>query len=1251
MRQIKGPKTAKKSPRWRSGDACVTNPNSRKFRDQAKQNITSYQKESRQKGLTASALAKHDEDLANSDDDDDVDVKDDDYFSERTQSTVTRASNVSSISGLTDCSNMTFQKVQKLWASPADDHKQICAVLAAVTDVIRSKDGTETETEYFATLMVALQAAKDEESQSAITFLLCLVIKKVPLNVLRAKFSEVSKLLFDLLTQHHQSGKTAMLKHLISCLSTLLLNQDPSIWSYSSTMQIFHCMLTFSVHPRPKVRKSAQLAVKSLLKTHLANHETHPAEDAAGKFCFRNLEEQSPESSTLALHTLNLLKMILRYLGQESIRSICESIMKVMRQGNLPTKTNCLQTLHAMFDSHPPETNLPPALNGKIISALYDFQPSINDVHLSPAWLKVMESAHANLSITDSVQCMAVLPKLISSAMAYMLADSKEVARAAAEAIKAVTQECLQPISDDIINGAEDGLLGHFGLIFRSVEQGLKYKHQSAWDLVLQLLALLFQLFGKGCSRMMSKCLVTLCDLHESHKFPYLPELEKAIGSAIGAMGPRIILAAVPLNLIRSDDKCEFSRAWMLPLMKDHIQNTELEFFTTYFLPLAAQLSEKGAACSRNGQALEAKVYSTLQQQIWSLLPSFCKHPTDLKESFKNIARILGKALTEKVELQVFILQALRILISRTDSDEELAEVGKFGKNYLPILFNLYTSKAEEKAPELLSVLETIRAYLTLTDQQLVLVLLGNAQKKLEDADILPEKRLAVMDLIAAMVTHVDETHVDSVYSATLPLILTQDVKVQKKAYRILEEICNGRSDACRHFVLSNLDDLGRNILQSVSSAAPSAKAPRLRCITGILRKLSSEHKEFLKSILPEVILCTKASHVKAKAAAVNLIEEIGNAYIYFESSPKEECVAQYAQLMMAGLAGSPHMISATLTSLTKIVRLYKECLSSALVEMLFASGINLLQSREREVTRSALGFVKALISALERDELHGHIHALIKNLFAGRRGDKNFLRTQTQFVLEKVIRKLGYENVRAAVPENIKKFLINIHKNIEKQRKAKSAGYEARSEKRKKMASSLKSSEDILDDLSSDGEDDGVTGAQETTKSERWILEQSDEVVDLLDSKVAKQITGSKPYSKKKTRELNAGFSLATDGKLIIEDKDAAPPQAAAQKRPLEQTETSLSSLSLKDEQSSMAVFGKRQRGDLEDTGNKYQPGGAGIHRPLAKRSRQLDNDVVKKPFGGDYKAKKAGGDVKLRGKPDPFAYIPLTLQSLNKR
>ena len=47
----------------------------------------------------------------------------------------------------------------------------------------------------------------------------------------------------------------------------------------------------------------------------------------------------------------------------------------------------------------------------------------------------------------------------------------------------------------------------------------------------------------------------------------------------------------------------------------------------------------------------------------------------------------------------------------------------------------------------------------------------------------------------------------------------------QKKAYRILEEICDGRSDASKQFVLENLEDLKRNLFASISAAAPPAKA------------------------------------------------------------------------------------------------------------------------------------------------------------------------------------------------------------------------------------------------------------------------------------------------------------------------------------------------------------------------------------------------------------------------------------------
>lgn len=35
----------------------------------------------------------------------------------------------------------------------------------------------------------------------------------------------------------------------------------------------------------------------------------------------------------------------------------------------------------------------------------------------------------------------------------------------------------------------------------------------------------------------------------------------------------------------------------------------------------------------------------------------------------------------------------------------------------------------------------------------------------------------------------------------------------------------------------------------------------------------------------------------------------------------------------------------------------------------------------------------------------------------------------------------------------------------------------------------------------------------------------------------------------------------------------------------------------------------------------------------------------------GSEYRATKARGDIKRKGKPDPYAYVPLTRSILNKR
>ena len=66
------------------------------------------------------------------------------------------------------------------------------AILAAVTEVIKDQGGEETSTEYFAALLTTLEATDTEEGMSAVVSLLSMVIKTVPQEVIRSRFSKVS---------------------------------------------------------------------------------------------------------------------------------------------------------------------------------------------------------------------------------------------------------------------------------------------------------------------------------------------------------------------------------------------------------------------------------------------------------------------------------------------------------------------------------------------------------------------------------------------------------------------------------------------------------------------------------------------------------------------------------------------------------------------------------------------------------------------------------------------------------------------------------------------------------------------------------------------------------------------------------------------------------------------------------------------------------------------------------------------------
>ena len=106
------------------------------------------------------------------------------------------------------CTNMSFAKLLTKFSHNNEHHKEMLAILAAITEVIKSNGGEESSTEYLAALLTTIESAENEKSMAAAVALIALVIKTVPRPVLVHQFDAISKLLLQLLARHAELKST-----------------------------------------------------------------------------------------------------------------------------------------------------------------------------------------------------------------------------------------------------------------------------------------------------------------------------------------------------------------------------------------------------------------------------------------------------------------------------------------------------------------------------------------------------------------------------------------------------------------------------------------------------------------------------------------------------------------------------------------------------------------------------------------------------------------------------------------------------------------------------------------------------------------------------------------------------------------------------------------------------------------------------------------------------------------------------------
>uniref|UniRef100_A0A8D0TYJ0 RRP12 HEAT domain-containing protein n=1 Tax=Sus scrofa TaxID=9823 RepID=A0A8D0TYJ0_PIG len=1079
-----------KLKRWKKGHSSESNPAICRHRQAARSRF--FSPPSGKSNLTVDAVKLHNEMQSGSLRLGKSEAPETVMEEEEVAPALTERSSGTFLSGLSDCTNVTFSKVQRFWESNSAAHKEICAVLAAVTEVIRSQGGKETETEYFAAL----------------------------------------------------------------------------------------------------VRKAAQHGVCSVLKgSEIMFGEKapahHPAAISTAKFCIQEIEKSggSKEATTL-LHMLTLLKDLLPCFPEGLVKSCSETLLRVMTLNHVLVSACAMQAFHSLFHAKPSPGTLPAELNAQIIKALYDYVPSENDLQPLLAWLKVMEKAHINL--------------------------------------------------------------------VRAVEEGLTYKFHAAWSSVLQLLCVFFEACGRQAHPVMRKCLQSLCDLRLSPHFPHTAALDHAVGAAVATMGPQVVLEAVPLEIDGSEETLDFPRSWLLPVIRDHVRETRLGFFTTYFLPLATTLKNKALDLAQAGSTVESKIYDTLQWQIWTLLPGFCTRPTDVATSFKGLARTLGTAISERPDLRVTVCQALRTLITKgCEAEADRAEVSRFAKNFLPILFNLYgqpVAAGDTPAPRR-AVLETIKTYLTITEAQLVNGFLEKASEKVLDPASSDFTRLSVLDLVVALAPHADEAAISKLYSTIRPYLESKSHGIQKKAYRVLEEVCASPQGPGARFVQNHLDELKKTLLDSLRSTSSPAKRPRLKCLIHIVKKLSAEHEEFISALVPEVILCTKEVSVGARKNAFVLLVEMGHAFLRFGPS-QEEALQRYLVLIYPGLVGAVTMVSCSILALTHLLFEFKGLMGTSTVEQLLENVCLLLASRTRDVVKSALGFIKVAVVVMDVVHLAKHVQLVMGAI--GKLSDdmRRHFRMKLRNLFTKFIRKFGFELVKKLLPEEYHKVLVNIRKaeaRAKKHRALNQAAVEEEEEEEEPVQGKGDSIEEILADSEDEDDEEERARSKEQRRltrqrSQAWLKEGGgDEPLNFLDPKVAQRVLATQPGPGRGQKK-DHGFKVSADGRLIIREEEDDDTAKAEEEEGAKGEDEEMADL-----MEDMGVRRKKhqklkqQEADDEELEMppQYQAGGSGIHRPVAKKTTP----------GAEYKAKKAKGDVKKKGRLDPYAYIPLNRTKLNRR
>lgn len=1075
------------------------------------------------------------------------------------------------------------------------NQKQLAVILSAIDETIDEQHGDKNAVGYFVSFLALLHQLVDElgivdqQLAAATAYFLDLVFPFTPELLLRAKFGEILIKLAPALT--NPEAEAPLVRLTIGALELLLLAQDHAAWlglGLTLPKRALVGLVEMLFDPRPKVRKRAQDAVFAiLLRPPPLPLPVHVGASVACEVALAKLaellavqrERKTKETTSQLIHCLQLITQITRANAwpRAHIQLLVDVLLEILRTLDQFLVLAAFAAFAGLFLLMTDAVDLDKLTLS--LDVIFELRPQVNDAHLAASWLAVVAKALELYARLLPRGCLDKLPQVMPVVAKYLTLANPDIYLSAGQCLIALVAQSVG--DDELLRPALDNQVTPE--VYEAVDEFVEY----VAAFIGELLSVKYSHATKEVLEFATACLnkfrvranpdfLPVVEIagqwrtNELELFAYNKEAEEVLSAAIAQLGPQPVLLVLPLNL--TGEHSGPGRAWMLPLLRDHVRGAELGYFVLLILPVVLFFEAKAAELTKH-----AHIFTTIIAQVWSLLPHFCDLARDVPTLFTGeLAGQLTEAMYALVELRQPICHGLRLLVElnaayvagavdddtmmlqefpKSQAEALLAHLTAMAANVLLVLFNVFALTS----PELRAfVLDTIDVYLQILEpsdlEDTFNTVCGMLKQAMDDAD--EKLETTMMDLVVAMAKYVPALLYPALFQIFSQTILLALLTVQKRAYRILPRLAE--TELGQASLVPYLGDIERVLLELAEGAHAAARAARLSAVALVVAQLPADHLWFIPAMLQEVIMSTKDINTRSRGLAYDILIAMGNQMVAHEGTaidntkvpgfgadaqPLTALLREYLTMVSAGLAGSNAlMILATITALLCLVFEFRAQLDVATLQEIAQTIELFLTHGLREIAKLAIGFVKVEVLLLPEDMVRANLPQILSKLMRWSHEHKGHFKVKVRHILERMVRKFGAEAVEAAIPEEDLKLVANIKKTKARAARKRAAEAEADAAAENLGKNFMLAYDEAVHDLDDDQEDE-----EKTMRGAKYIVELGDTPLDLLDRQAVAQISLSRPR-KQRLAEVRAKALefKSKNGKLVFEDKKLDPLEGA---------------------------------------------------------------------------------------------------------